>query len=255
MRGFLQRLKRTASEWEPIVAVFGGIASLLIAYFAYQIDQNVVKNAAKEARINRSVALAQGIINDEQLKELSRAAFEIENGLVSTLEELSDDVKDEEITSMLKTFAAKKNGEFSQEGSRFLPNVARFLLHSQVAAQCLGFESWRLDDDQASNAAGTEDRREPPLCDSETFVGLSGDIMLDYFFQVRPTIYCHSFFNARKEFAEFIIIKTLKKNKIPYIHEYEDYEKLNKEEKSAIAIVVEYGPSSYCDAFKGGING
>jgi len=189
-----------------MISTFGAIASVLIAYFAYNIDIRVQENALKEGRIGRAVAVSQGIMKDPSVFELLLRANEIE-------------VKAQEILNPpevgFKQALIRANRKIDDE-AKLRPHLTILVQYMEQLVNCMGLE----------NGASLTNEE---LCDKKTVFALAGKALTELYVAFRPALFCDDFF-ANENHDPLV----------SFVESYWSYERPLSEDGSKIRIFREH---------------
>jgi len=237
------------------VSSIAGLASVMIAYFAYQIDNTVQERASKEAQMGRSVALFQSIIEDESIKELFDVGVSVEAAIHAATpgQESPDDYK----TLEARYLAVRMNDD-----KELLPSLISLLQHINRAVKCVNIADGENLETSFSEFIKSGSRySQEALCDQKTLLSLSGEMFSDLYMYLRPILTCDEFFNRGKELKRY-------QNLIRYYYKQEDQEihtgneinshvglensgtKRASTRENNNDIVIEFGPKQHCDTYQ-----
>jgi hypothetical protein len=170
------------------LAANGVISSAFIAFFAYQIDIKVQDNAVKEARISRSVALAQSLFNDDVVKEAILLTNRIEMEAASIFEE--------EIASQDRNYKSAQiraiQNMIDEDEEHFLAKMMLVTQHIRRARNCIE----AVDGHQKRLSTDS-------LCDSETYINLVGEMVSDLWWHIRPILTCDDRIYSKQQIDDF----------------------------------------------------
>lgn len=187
-------LKSSLAEIQPLVQVFGGIASVMIAYFAYEIDLKVQNNALRTAQVDRANAMVSGIFNDPNFRQLRTRANKMETRLFSRMRRLEATMKDkpDEMGVAIKMALAEINGKWVNDW--MLDRLYLFFEHVNRVDKCIKPLNPNAQDVTAH-----------PICDRNTIYLMMGSTFFDLYTVLKPAIYCIDEFNYQaKSAAEFL---------------------------------------------------
>lgn len=163
-----------------MISTFGAIASVLIAYFAYNIDIRVQKNALREGRISRAVAISQNIVNDDSVTALLRSANEIEINAAERSRNTDVELKE--------AFIEENREVVDKYGLR-----ANLTILAQYLDQLVNCMSLLYSDDEKQLG---DDGTGEELCDRKTVYVLSGKVLSELYMTFRPALFCDKFFEG-----------------------------------------------------------
>ena len=211
-------IKRSSTEVQPLVAVLGGIASVLIAFFAYQIDLKVQANALRTAQIDRANAMISGIYNDVSFRQLRTRTNRIE-ALVSKqtnmIREERAETRAQEIARLRQAGWDRKAGEAlvlrlnNEERSRDYINKFH-TVSARITGRWLDratFDRVYVYIDHVLRAKkclepvnpGASDVSAHAICDRNTIYSMVGPTFFNAYTFLRPALFCRPEFrpNAR----------------------------------------------------------
>jgi hypothetical protein len=202
------RIRAFCARLEPVAQVLGVVASIGIAGVALMIEGHVQDNAAREARISRSVALSQQLFDSRHFLDLMEEAKRIET---ETLKRAAAAAGKAGLTDHLyRTALIAANGDrvAATEGEMRM----RMLITLQQIdrlADCVGLPGLYAPERPEAVASLHVPTRAPaavaagmlwqgapeaagadPLCDVDTVMTLTGSALADVFFALRPMIEC-----------------------------------------------------------------
>lgn len=240
-------LKRHLEMLNFGVSTIAGIASVLIAFFAYQIDSMVQENSEREARISRSVALSQSIFADEAFKRLLPKANSIElqynKAYDRAREEAEEAGKEFDGPSVLKEAQVSASLDVLKREETFRSDLILLLQHVKRAVKCI----------QSSSDKGLVSDNEE-LCDPETFLVLSGDALGDIYFQLRAALACDDSVNSPEQLEDFYDLVEMQSEQEQEM-EGEDYEIYRTVEEAKgngsrkQGMVIEFD-KSFCEGYE-----
>lgn len=164
-----------------VVSTIGGIASLFIAFFAYNIDRQIHSNNLEQARTNRSVTLSNSILNDVAIGKLAEEAIRVErqysfavqnDGADEESNTDSDVSRDEFIRAKIDSVVRL----LDESELDLYPNLVLLLQHVDRVVRCIGDRITEISDEIK--------------CDPQTFLALSGSSLADLYFIMRPIYFC-----------------------------------------------------------------
>jgi hypothetical protein len=174
-----RRVKEQLLEVEPVVSVvgaavsvLGAIASMFIAFFAYQIDLKVQANAAQSAQMDRALILAQGILSDEEFRTLGIAATGVEIEVVGRMPQEAEDPA--QVWKL--THAEVLGGHMDDQFRKHLSTLSRYVT---LANNC---REWATSGPGGSVL----------LCHAESILALTAESFADLYVQLRPALACDS---------------------------------------------------------------
>lgn len=166
-------LRLSLKEAQPLVSVVGGVASLAIAYYAYQIDRRVAEISRLESQINRTMAIASGILSDREFNELQKFGYRIEKTAVRAFEEAQAAEDDRHFKHFLTRAAASQTSRHD----RLVHLGYSFIQHARRARDCMAQTARR-------------DAEEWHLCDEQSLLAFIGEPFYEAFVALRPVLYC-----------------------------------------------------------------
>ncbi|MEM7507174.1 MAG: hypothetical protein AAF415_10535 [Pseudomonadota bacterium] len=159
--------------------VFGGIASVMIAYFAYEIDIKVQNNALRMAQVDRSNAMVTGIFNDPNFQRLRTRVSKMESRYSKRIRKqqaLKQQNPDRQVKSS-KMILAEVNGNWVNDLTQ--EHLYLFVEHVNRADRCIKPLNPDSDDVTAH-----------PICDRNTIYLMMGSTFFDLYAVMKPAIYC-----------------------------------------------------------------
>ncbi len=246
------KLKHFLETMNLGVSIVGGIASALIAWFAYQIDQTVQERALQETRVNRSVALMQSLAADAAITRLKIIGNRIEQQVGRSFEvSLAGVGKGEDPTSagkpppdfkgmMVEAVVKEVNADAGVRS-----DLTILLQHVSRAARCADF----VDHGRPAENAAVEQRE--LLCDPNTFLVLSGELLFDLYMVWRPAISCDGFFSGDELDEYYGLVRAhveLAENGAWQV--FTTAAEADEAAANGNFIVVAFGPPDHCEHYR-----
>lgn len=247
----LVRVKRFLETMNLGVSIVGGVASVLIAWFAYQIDQTVQARAESETRVNRAVALAGSQRAGEALTSLKFAANQIEEAMQRRLEGVSEEharlgvsrsaaaEKTDPKAALVDALTAAVNGQPTLRS-----DLTTLLQHVTQAARCAGFVTY------LGLAPGVEDSYEV-LCDPKTMLVLWGEDLYSLYMIWRPVLTCDSFFKGEGLDEYHGLVRAHVEMAMQgQTAVYRTSAEADADGADSNYIILAFGPDHYCDRYQ-----
>lgn len=251
----LIRLKRFLETMNLGVSIIGGVASVLIAWFAYQIDQTVQARAENETRVNRAVALTQNPTAGGALTSLKFTANQIEEAMQRRLEGVSEEharlglsrsgaIKSDVTPADPKAALVEALTAALNDKSELRSDLTILLQHVTQAARCAGFVTY------LGLEPGVEDGYEV-LCDPKTVLVLWGDDLYSLYMIWRPVLTCDSFFKGEGLDEYHGLVRAhVELAQQGQMQVYRTPEEAVGAGAKDNYIVLSFGPDRYCDQYR-----
>lgn len=253
-------LKRHLEVIHLGISSIAGVAALFIAFFAYKIDEKVQENAFKEARVSRSVALAQAFLSDAAIKDLAVAAHEIEIKYTMLYEEKNSSARIQSLQEqdqIMKLAQVNTIAERVNQTSEIRSRAISLMQHVGQMARCMGYQVQNGETSSPSMMLIDD-----ALCHRDTLMILVGETLHDLYIVWRPLLTCDAFFNKSLRFDNsrvpltFYPLSIYQRILRDYLHDlgiqnvfYSIGDVPSDVQASGHYRIIEFGPENYCQHY------
>ena len=175
-------LRFLIDKWGHTVQVVGAVAGVVVAVVAIMIQQDfarqqeqIEKEEARRAAIERSIALYNYFMNSEHIKELTKLHVNIHKHYSEEKEKTRESLIDSVIESVT-------------DDNQVYEHLALLLNDIDPIAKCSKYEKSQWKNGRIEIQDETDD--DQPLCDRETFRTLLLGPLSEFFFSYRYFFYC-----------------------------------------------------------------